>query len=80
MAKKQNYYISVTAESKFNDGEHITVNGLVKLAPGCDKTWLDNTLIELITDACGRKPDEIIITSLSQISRGLYNRLRNLED
>jgi len=80
MAKNQNYYISVTAEGNFNDGEHITVSGIVKLVPGCDTTWLNNTLAEQITNVCGRKPDEVIITSLSQISRGLYNRLRNLED
>lgn len=80
MAKNQNYYISVTAECKLSDGEHITVSGLVKLMPGCDKAWLDNTLTEHITNACGRKPNEVIVTSLSQISRGLYNRLRNLED
>lgn len=80
MAKNQNYYMSVTAEGKFNDGEHITVSGVVKLAPGCDETWFDKTLTERITTYCGRKPDKLIITSLSQISRGLYNRLRNLEE
>ncbi len=80
MAKNQNYYISVTAKCKFNDGGHITVNGLIKLAPGCDNTWLDKTLTESITTSCGRKPDEVIITSLSQISKGLYDRLRNQEN
>ena len=81
MAKKQNYYIAVTAEGKFYDNDNgVIVNGFVKLSPGCDKAWLFNELSNVITNSHQQKPDEIVITSLSQISRGLYNRLRNLEE
>ena len=81
MAKKQNYYISVTAEGKFYDnGNGVIVNGFVKLSPGCDKAWLFNELSNVITNSHQQKPDEIVITSLSQISKGLYDRLTNQEN
>lgn len=81
MPKNQNYYIAVTAEGKFFDGNNdVIVSGFVKLSPGCDEAWLLNELSEAITKSHQQKPDEIVITSLSQISRGLYNRLRNLEE
>lgn len=81
MSKNQNYYIAVTAEGKFYDNDNdIIINGFVKLSPGCDKAWLLNELSDVITNSNQQKPDEIVITSLSQISRGLYNRLTNQEN
>ena len=81
MAKKQNYYIAVTAEGKFYDNDNdVIVNGFVKLSPGCDKAWLFNELSEVITNSYQQKPDEIVITSFSQISKGLYDRLTNQEN
>lgn len=80
MSKNQNYYISVVAKGKLNNGDYATISGIVKLSPGCDEDWLNKQLSESIANSWGEKPNEIIITSVSQISRGLYNRLRNLEE
>lgn len=81
MSKNQNYYISVTAECKFyNNDDNIIINGFVKLSPGCDKAWLFNELSNAMTNSHQQKPDEIVITSLSQISKGLYDRLTNQEN
>ena len=80
MSKNKNYYIAVTAECKLNDDNDITINGFVQLAPGCDRAWLENTLTDYIAESCGNKPDKVIITSLSQISKGLYDRLMNQEN
>ena len=80
MAKNKNYYIAVTAECELNDGNDITINGFVQLAPGCDMDWLNNTLTDHIAERYGNKPNKVIITSLSQISKGLYDRLMNQEN
>lgn len=80
MAKNKNYYITVTAEVTFKDDSSATISGYVKLAPGCDKDWLVDELSRICHDQFGINPREIIITSLSEISRGLYNRLTNNEE
>lgn len=76
MAKNKNYYITVTAEAD----SKVTISGYVKLAPGCDKVWLKDELSKVCHEKFGITPKEIIITSLSEISRGLYNRLMNEEN
>ena len=80
MAKNKNYYVVVVAEAKLADGSKVTANGYVKLMPGCDATWLKNELSNKFTEFYNQKVNDCIITSLSQISKGLYNRLSNLED
>ncbi len=80
MAKEKNYYIAVTAEVIFKDGSGLTMNGYVQLKPGCDKVWLANELSRICCEKIGRTPEEVIITSLSEISRGLYHRLTNQEN
>ena len=76
MAKNKNYYIAITAEVDNN----VTISGYVKLAPGCDKVWLMNELSNVCHEKFGITQKEISITSLSEISRGLYNRLMNEEN
>ena len=80
MTKNKNYYVAVTAEATFKDDSSVTISGYVKLAPGCDKVWLADELSRICRDKFGFYPQEIIITSLSEISRGLYNRLTNNEE
>lgn len=80
MAKNQNYYVSVVVEAKLDDGGIVTANGVVKLAPGCDSTWLENEFSNNLAESYNHKVDECIITSLSQISKGLYDRLTNNEN
>lgn len=80
MAKNKNYYIAVTAEVMFKDDSSVTLSGYQQLKPGCDKVWLDNELSKICSEKIGKKPKEIIITSLSEISKGLYNRLTNQEN
>ncbi len=80
MAKNKNYYIVVTAEATFKNNTNATISGYVQLAPGCDKVWLEDELSETCSKKFGENPKEIIITSLSEISRGLYNRLTNQEN
>ena len=80
MAKNKNYYIAVTAEAMFYDDSSVTISGYVQLTPGCDKVWLEDSLIKICSEKFGENPKEIIITSLSEISRGLYNRLMNREN
>lgn len=80
MAKNKNYYIAVTAEATFNDDSSATISGYVQLDPGCNKDWLANELSKLCRKKFGKNPREIIITSLSEISRGLYNRLTDQEN
>jgi hypothetical protein len=79
MAKNKNYYISVTAEAMFKDNSTATINGYVQLKPGWDKVLLTDELSKVCGKKFGLEPKEVIITSLSEISRGLYNRLNNLE-
>lgn len=76
MAKNKNYYVAITAEVD----SKVTISGYVKLAPGCDKVWLMDELSKVCKERFGVTPTEIIITSLSEISRGLYNRLMNEEN
>lgn len=80
MAKNKNYYAAVTAEATFKDDSSVTISGYVKLAPGCDKVWLVDELSRICNEKFGATTKEIIITSLSEISRGLYNRLTNNEE
>lgn len=80
MAKNKNYYIAITAEVIFKDNSNARISGYVQLKPGCDKFWLENTLRKTYSESTGENPKEIIITSLSEISRGLYNRLTNQEN
>ena len=80
MAKNKNYYIVVTAEVTFNDDSSATISGYVQLDPGCDKDWLVDELSKLCRKKFGQNPKEIIVTYLSEISRGLYNRLTNQEN
>jgi hypothetical protein len=77
MAKNKNYYIAVTAEVMLKNNSNAIINGYLQLKPGCDKVWLENELIKICSEKTGRTPEEIIIVSLSEISRGLYNRLTN---
>lgn len=79
MAKNKNYYITVTADATFKDDSRVTISGYIKLAPGCDKVWLEDELSRICNKKLGKNPKEIIITSLSEISRGLYKRLTNQE-
>lgn len=80
MAKNQNYYAVVVVEAKLDDGSKVTANGYVKLSPGCNGTWLQNELSNNLTKVYNRKVNECVITSLSQISKGLYDRLTNKEN
>ena len=80
MAKNQDYYVVAAVEAELDDGCKVTANFVVKLAPGCDSTWLHNKLSNNLAEAYNHKVNECIITSLSQISKGLYNRLRNQEN
>ena len=80
MAKNKNYYIVVTAEATLKNDCSATISGYVQLAPGCDKVWLEEQLSGICSKKFGENPKEIIITSLSEISRGLYNRLMNQEN
>jgi predicted nucleic acid-binding Zn ribbon protein len=80
MSKKQNYYAVVVVEAKLDGGSKVTANSCVKLSPGCDATWLHNELSNNLTKVYNHKVDECIITSLSQISKGLYDRLTNQEN
>ena len=80
MAKNQNYYVVAGVEAELDDGGKVTANLVAKLAPGCDSTWLQNELSNDLAKAYNHKVNVCVITSLSQISRGLYNRLRNLEE
>lgn len=80
MGKNKNYYITVTADATFKDDSRVTISGYIKLAPGCDKVWLMDELSKICHEKLGITPQEIIITSLSEISRGLYNRLTNNEE
>lgn len=76
MAKNKNYYIAFTAEVDSNT----KISGSAKLAPGCDRAWLEDELRRRYHEQYGIPSQEIIITSLSEISRGLYNRLTNNEE
>ena len=80
MAKNQNYYVVAAVEAELDDGGKVTANLVVKLAPGCDSTWLQNELSNNLAEAYNHKVNECIVTSLSQISKGLYDRLRNQEN
>lgn len=80
MPKNKNYYIAVTAEVMSKDNGNATISGYIQLKPGCDKVWLENTLRKTYSESMGENPKEIVITSLSEISRGLYNRLTNQEN
>lgn len=80
MAKNKNYYVMVVAEAKLDDGSEVTANGYVKLMPGRDGTWLNNEISNNLAEVCNHKVNECVITSLSQISKGLYDRLRNEEN
>lgn len=79
MSKNQNYYVSVAVEANLDDGSKVTANLVVKLAPGCDSNWLENELSNELAEAYNHKVNECVITSLSQISKGLYDRLTNKE-
>lgn len=80
MPKNKNYYIAVTAEVVLKNNDCATISGYVQLKPGCDKVWLNNMLSKTYSESMGENPKEIVITSLSEISRGLYNRLTNQEN
>ena len=80
MAKNQNYYVVAAVEAELDDGGKVTANLVVKLEPGCDSAWLQNEISNNLAKVYNHKVDGCIITSLSQISRVLYNRLRNLEE
>jgi len=80
MAKNKNYYIAVTAEATLKNDDSVMINGYVQLAPGFDKVWLENELSEACSRKFGDSPKEIVIISLTEISRGLYNRLTNQEN
>lgn len=80
MAKNKNYYIAVTAEVTLKDDSSVTISGYVQLNPGCDKVWLADDISKICNEKIGENPKEIIITSISEISRGLYNRLTNREN
>jgi len=80
MGKNKNYYIAVSAEIMFNDNDIVKMSGYTQLKPGCDKVWLEDELSRICNKKLGKSPKEIIITSLSEISKGLYDRLTNQEN
>lgn len=80
MLKDKIYYLAVTAEVMLKDNSKTTISGYVRLKPGCDKVWMVDELKKTCNKTLGINPEEIVITSLSEISRGLYNRLTNQEN
>ena len=78
MSKAKNYYLFVAAKVVDDDYEG-TISGCIKLTPGSSMDTIVSYMKKRITQENDAEPKEIIVTSLSEISKGLYERLTENE-
>lgn len=79
MSKAKNYYLFVAAKVVFDDNYDGTISGCIKLTPGSSMDTIVSYMKKRITEENVAEPKEIVVTSLSEISKGLYERLTEKE-